>query len=152
MENHPSPKIPEDVRTLAEAVSTNSRLANRLWLFAAFVTMCVIGTKEVDGVVTLLTIEMSAPKMYTVAALLLALVNLSFCSAHSQAYYASNIYAEFLEEIKAEKVDISKNFKLKNVAYVLPLSTFSRMYPLNMAYPVVPGNQISLASAGSTPS
>jgi hypothetical protein len=136
MEKEPCPKIPEDVKTLAEAISTNTRVANRLWLFAALVTMYVIGAEvNNNDEIQFFNITMNSSRMYTVTAFLMALVNISYCSALNQAYYSSYIYSDLLKTIGAKHVNFSNNFTLLNVAYVLPLPTLSRMYPLTQSLP-----------------
>ncbi len=142
-------RIPDDVVTMVEAFSTNSRAANRLWLFAASVTIYVIGAKSelnfvtIDGeavqvggdVVTFLAIKMDAAKMYLVAAYLLALVNLAYCSAHLQSYHVSKIFSELLTRLGAERIQFAGQFDLGNTAYTMMLPNLNRVYPLVHSVP-----------------
>lgn len=131
-----TPLFPEEIKILAEAISGHNRTSNRIWIFAATVTLIVITAKvSNDGSVRFLSFNMDADALYPVSAFLLACLNFAYCSANLQAHRVTNIFHDRLEAINASGTTFTENFSLADAAHTIYLSNFARVFPLTHSLP-----------------
>ena len=127
--------IPTDVRTLADACSIHYRVSSRLWTLAATITLVVVTAKASEGTITFLGFGMDPAHLYPVCAMLLAIINIAYCSAHLQAFHISFMFRDLLNSLDAEKQVFSSNFSVADAAHALSAPALNRIYPLTRFLP-----------------
>jgi hypothetical protein len=86
-------------------------------------------------------LEMAAEKFFPVAALLLALINIWYCTTHMMAFKVGEIYRCSVKEIGGDKIvytthpESEEKFSLSDVLHTLYASHLVRLYPLTERLP-----------------
>jgi hypothetical protein len=98
---------------------------NRLWLFAAALTMAVLGG---PGIIA----DTPLPErlFYPAAAVVLALVNLAFCAEYLQSHRAHAIFIAKLSRDAANEIEFAPGYNLADAAHALYTSSLVRLGPL----------------------
>ena len=136
-------KFPQSLTTLANACSDQARNSNRLWVFAATLTLIVATGRATEGSVKALGFDIDVVYFFPVFALLLAAVNIAYCSLQLQTAFTYRIYAALIKKIVEEekskepkstqehgkKTVFFAGFPFQHVAHALYTQTHNRMYP-----------------------
>lgn len=128
--------IPDDLRVMAEAYSLHNRTSNRIWLIAATITLIIVSSNAIgDDEVRLFGLSMEADRFYPISVVILSLVNIAYCTAHMQSFFALGIIQDRLVSIKANEMAYSQNYSLSDVVHSMYASNLKRIYPLARLLP-----------------
>lgn len=133
-------KIPEDIKTLADACAVHFRGTNRLWMFSASLSLAVIGAGT--GSIQIAGTEIRPELFFPLAAIILALVNLAFGAEYLQAHRAHEIFIANLKRLNADETNFAGQYKLADAAHALYASSLVRLNPFSHFLPNSLGNRI----------
>jgi len=131
------PLIDGDLKALADAYSLNNTAANRTWITLATLTVLAFGAKEIDGSIKLFGGSFSAEDAFTIICIIMALGNLVYVSAQSQALRIGAIYNRYLVHISAKNTKINGVHTLFDVAHTLMKPNLVRMFPIIHSMPSI---------------
>jgi hypothetical protein len=125
----------EDLMTLSSAFSEQIKTANQTWAFAATMTLLVFTAmpdKE-TGAVALLGFSMDPIFFYPAGGLLLAALNIAYCSIHLQAQFTLKIFYAWRDSLTTSDIKCNKFSALYTYKdatdSMLKSQSYDRMYP-----------------------
>lgn len=136
------PAISEDIKTLADAYTLNSKASNRAWAISSTLTVLALGNLASDPAspVDLLTAHLDRATFYVICFLFLVSINVVYASAHSQAYLSGDIYGKYLSQIDAFSIDLlgrvpqDRRYSLGSVAHTLYWPNLNRIFPISHSF------------------
>jgi len=125
---------PKSAVALAYAMSEHNKTSNRLWGVTALLSILAVSASHPEGVTTLFGAKLQKDDFYISIAVLLAVVNIAYCSAHMQAHQVARLFEKLVVNIVKTSPTIS-GIDTRDYLYTLQTPNFNRVYPLTHGLP-----------------
>lgn len=132
MSNHEDLKIPDIIKCLAEAVSLQTRIANRIWMALIFLAAYVLIPRVTDSEKIILPFGLGTvmdKHFYLISYTSLVVLYISFCVAYIQAM-RSSILAQKAIAALTDKWQMQNIIHLRDIYDSIRLPSLFRVAPL----------------------
>ncbi|WP_106745076.1 hypothetical protein [Yoonia maritima] len=128
--------IPEDLEILASAYSLNIETSNRAWV--ALISIClaaVLAQPSDPETMDIVGFAINPDFFHWVSVVVISALNIHYCSSQMMTYEFSKNFAQYLSDIDAVNIKVSKNNNLKEIAYKMVKPSYVRLFPLTLGMP-----------------